>query len=143
VGAFNLMTLAHLTGDSTFADRIERTLRLFGARAAQSGRTVPMALAALSTYHAGMQQIVLAGDTTESLAPLAGVLNSRYLPNAIVVPVTAAHRPRLVQALEWLAPMTPRDGQPTAYVCRNFTCLEPVSSPEALREQIGDRRMSG
>ena len=47
-----------------------------------------------------------------------------------------AERDRLVQALPWLAPMTPRGGQATAYVCRNFTCLEPATSPEVLREQL-------
>jgi len=26
-----------------------------------------------------------------------------------------------------------RDGKPTAYVCRGFTCSEPVTDPQALK----------
>ena len=47
------------------AARIERTLRLFGARLEQMGRAVPMMAAALSAYTAGLQQIVVVGEGDE------------------------------------------------------------------------------
>jgi uncharacterized protein YyaL (SSP411 family) len=136
IGVLNLMTLAHLTGDDSLASRIELTLRMFAPRAAQSGRTVPMAMAALSTYHAGMPQIVLAAADERTAQPLRAVVRSRYLPTAVVVPIVEAHRAELARVLPWTAAMTLRDGSPTAYVCREFACLEPTIDGERLAEQL-------
>src|SRR5438093_9980302 len=55
VSVLNLLVLSHLVEEHP-ADRIERTLRLFGARLEQVGRGVPLMAAALSTYVAGVQQ---------------------------------------------------------------------------------------
>src|SRR5919197_1173928 len=58
VSVLNLIVLSHLIEDAQWPDRIERTLRLFGSRLEQAGRAVPMMAAAVSTYLAGVQQIV-------------------------------------------------------------------------------------
>jgi len=46
--------------DPQWTERIERTLRYFGARLEKIGRAVPMMAAALSVYTAGLQQVVIA-----------------------------------------------------------------------------------
>ncbi len=61
VSVMNLLVLSHL-GVGDFSDQITRTLGAFASRLAQSGRAAPMMLAALSTYHAGTPQLVIAGD---------------------------------------------------------------------------------
>jgi uncharacterized protein YyaL (SSP411 family) len=33
--------------------------------------------------------------------------------------------------------MALRDNRPTAYVCRDFTCREPVTTPAALDDVLG------
>jgi uncharacterized protein YyaL (SSP411 family) len=136
IGLMNLLTLAHLTADQVMTGKIEQTLRMFGGRAAQTGRTVPMALAALSTFHAGMPQIVVVGEDDAALRPLAAELRSRYLPTAIQVPVTARRQEAVSRLLPWVGHMTPRDERAAAYVCREFSCLSPATSPEALRAQL-------
>jgi uncharacterized protein YyaL (SSP411 family) len=136
IGVLNLMTLAHLTGEEALNARIEQTLRLFAGRGAQSGRTVPMALAALSTYHAGMAQVVLVGPDDAAIEPLKAVVRQRYLPTTVVVPVTEATSASVTRLLPWVAAMTPRGGVPTAYVCRAFACLEPATSADALARQL-------
>jgi uncharacterized protein YyaL (SSP411 family) len=35
--------------------------------------------------------------------------------------------------------MRMKDGRPTAFVCRDFTCREPVTAVEALTAQLGTR----
>jgi uncharacterized protein YyaL (SSP411 family) len=162
VGVLNLLTLSHLSGStpntstphtqspedgglgvgdsgvrSSFAERIERTLAMFGGSAAMRGRAVPMMLAALSTYHGRMPQIVVAGerDAADTRA-LVAVIRRHYLPTAVVVPLTAAHREALAQLLPWTASLRPRDGRATAYVCREFACQMPVTSPEELEAQL-------
>ena len=132
IAVLNLLTLSHLTADPLMTEKIERTLAAFAGRAAQMGRAVPMMLSALSTYHAGMPQLVLVGDAP-GVQPLLDVTRTRYRPNSVVVRVVPAHRDALAELLPWTSSMTMRDGQPTAYLCRHFACDAPVTSADALR----------
>jgi uncharacterized protein YyaL (SSP411 family) len=144
VSVLNLLTLAHLTPEPT-AQRldpnaqIDLTLGNFAARAAQSGRTVPMMLAALSTYHAGMPQVVLVGDReSDEMQALRDVVRRHYLPTAITVLVDAADRGILDSVLPWTAAMTAREGRPTAYVCRGFSCQAPTTDVRELDGQLNN-----
>jgi uncharacterized protein len=114
------------------AQKIERTLAAFAGRAAQMGRAVPMMLSALSTYHAGMPQLVLVGDEAGA-QPFLEVTRERYRPNSVVVRIDPAYRDAVAELLPWTAGMTMRDGRPTAYLCRDFACDAPVTAPDALR----------
>ena len=133
----NLLVLAHLTNTTGATERIERTFRAFSERLRTLGRAVPMMLTALSTYHAGMPQIVLVGDDT---GQMRRVLAGSYLPTSLLVPVEAARRDDLARLLPWIAAMTMRDGKGTAYVCRDFACQAPVTSADDLAKQVADLR---
>jgi uncharacterized protein len=99
---------------------------------------VPMMMAALSMYHAGLQQIVIVGQADgEDMRALAHAVAARYLPFAVVVPVAPGERQaQLADLLPFVGSMTLRDGRATAYVCRAFTCRAPVTAPEALAAQL-------
>jgi hypothetical protein len=137
VAVLNLLALSHLTGEAAMAEKIERTLATFATRAAQQARAVPMMLAALSTYHAGMPQIVIAGDRNASdTRALTDIIRRRYLPDAVVVTADRARRDDLARLLPWIAAMQPRDGRAAAYVCRDFTCQQPATSADDLARQL-------
>ena len=151
IGVLNLLALAHLSPEPKPQspepkaqspepkDQIELTLGNFASRAAQSGRIVPMMLAALSTYHAGMPQVVLVGDgAARDLQALHDVVRRRYLPTTITVPVDSSNRARLDRVLPWMAAMTTRDGRPTAYVCRDFSCQAPTTEARELDGQLSN-----
>jgi uncharacterized protein YyaL (SSP411 family) len=149
VSVLNLLTLAHLTPEPN-AQRpepstqrldpnaqIDLTLGNFASRAAQSGRTVPMMLAALSTYHSGMPQVVIVGDpASEETQSLLEMVRSRYLPTAITVLVNSSNRRPLDRMLPWMTAMKERDGRPTAYVCRDFSCQTPTTDARELDGQL-------
>jgi len=116
VSVMNLLTLSHLTNDEGFERSIDRAIGLFASRLEQGARTVPMMLAALSAYHAGLSQIVIAGE------PMLEVLRRRYLPFAIKIPLVREHAGALARLLPWTESMAKGTGKATAYVCRNFTC---------------------
>jgi uncharacterized protein YyaL (SSP411 family) len=96
----NLLMLSHLVDEAPWADRIERTLRLFGTRLEQMGRAVPMMAAALSTYIAGLQQIVIVGsDRKEEADALVRGLAEQYLPFAVTLRVDRAGQAALAGIL--------------------------------------------
>jgi uncharacterized protein YyaL (SSP411 family) len=138
IGVMNLLTLAHLTGEPHLFERIEQTLKMFGARLGQIARAVPMMMASLATYHAKVAQIVVVGprehpDTVALLQEVAG----KYQPFSIVIPLEpGARQAELARALPFIAEMKMRDGRSTAYLCRDFTCDAPVTDPSLLREKL-------
>ena len=135
VSVLNLLQLSHLVDDATWSERVERTLRLFGSRLEQMGRGVPMMAAALSTYVAGMQQVVIV-EGESGAADLRRAVAMRYLPFAITLDVTADRRRGLSGSLPFVAAMEPVGGASAVYVCRNFACRQPVTTVDALKAEL-------
>jgi uncharacterized protein YyaL (SSP411 family) len=133
VSVMNLMVLAHLVEDPRWTERVDRTLRLFSARLEQLGRAVPMMAAALSTYHAGLQQIVLVGE--EGRADLERAVGSRYRPFAIMLSLDD-NQEAIAALAPWIAAMKPLGNKATAFVCQNFTCERPLTNADELRQRL-------
>ena len=134
VGVYNLLTLSHLTGDSTYDERARKVLAGFSARLTSLGRALPFMASALSIAHAASEQIIVVGPAEdERTRRLWGAANTRFRPFATMLPLTPGDRQQtLAQLLPWIASMSMRDGAPTAYVCRNFACEAPVVEPSLL-----------
>jgi hypothetical protein len=140
VSALNLLTLAHLVGGDTWAAQIEQVLASVGARTGHAGRATPLMLAALSSYHAGSQQLVIVGDAgAADTDALQHVARRRYRPSMILIPLRPAHRHALSARLPWLRSLEMREGRATAYLCRGFTCEFPVTSAEELERKMDGR----
>ena len=133
MSVMNLLTLSHLMDDAGWTKKIEQTLCLFGSRLEQLGRAVPMMAAALSTYMAGSQQVVVVG---ENAGALTRAVATRYLPFAISLRLTAGQQTVLAESLPFLAAMKPVNDAATAYVCRNFSCRAPATSAEDLENEL-------
>jgi uncharacterized protein YyaL (SSP411 family) len=141
ISTLNLLFLSHLVDDASWPERIEKTLKLFGSRLEQSGRAVPMMSAVLATYVAGIQQIVVATERegagfSDSVPSLEHAVATRYLPFAMILTVTAGNRNALADLLPLVASMHPVDGRPAVYVCRDFACRQPVTTVDALQQEL-------
>ena len=138
IAALNSLTLAHLTGASASLARAERTLARYGPRLGAAARVVPMMLCALSARHAGLSQVVIAGRSAhESTRRLWRELASHYLPFVITVPANeGAADDTLTRMLPFVAAMSSANGEARAYVCRDFTCRQPVTTPDGLRREL-------
>jgi uncharacterized protein YyaL (SSP411 family) len=138
VSVANLLTITHLVPDSGRQDRISRTFSAFADRLSRFGQAAPFMMGTLSAWHAGVSQIVIAEGQDDTAAGMLDVLATTYRPFAIVIPrVRTFDVVRWGQRLPFVAAMQPTDGRSTAYVCREFACQQPVSTPEALQEQLG------
>jgi uncharacterized protein YyaL (SSP411 family) len=135
VGAWNLLTLSHLTGDPEYATRAQHVFSAFAGKLASQGRALPMMSAALSISQAPPEQIVVVGDSSAAdQGALWAAANQRYRPFAQTLRIVPGiEQQRLATLLPWMASMTPRDGRASAYVCRNFACETPTQDPEAVR----------
>jgi uncharacterized protein YyaL (SSP411 family) len=137
LSVLNLLVLSHLFPEAGYEERIERAFGLFATRITQVSRAVPMMLAALSSYHAGMSQLVIVGEPDDPEAQRMLQLAGRsYLPFTVTVPISKDHRQMLARVLPWTSAMTMRGGKATAYLCRAFACDAPTTSHEELNEKL-------
>jgi uncharacterized protein YyaL (SSP411 family) len=74
-------------------------------------------------------EIAILGCGAEADA-MRRVVNSTFVPNRILVAADSAIDLPLLQGKEMI------DGKPTAFVCRNYACQLPVTTPDALAEQL-------
>jgi uncharacterized protein YyaL (SSP411 family) len=136
VATLNALTIAHLTGDTTARQRAERTLERYGTRLGAAARAVPMMLCALSGWHAGYSQIVIAG-ASDAASALRQEVARYYLPFSILVPVTpGAAQDALARVLPFITGMKPRTDAAAAYVCRDFACRQPVTTARDLAREL-------
>src|SRR5262245_49025666 len=137
VSVMNLLILEHLVEDARWAERIDRTLRLFASRLELLGRAVPMMAAALSTYRAGLQQIVIVGE--HGRADLERAVGGRYHPFTVTLTLDD-NRDALATIAPWIGEMRPIENKATAFVCQNFVCERPITSADALVQKLEARR---
>jgi uncharacterized protein len=138
VAVHNLIVLVHLIPRDDWSARAERTLGRLGARAGEAGRAVPFLLSALAAWHAPLQQIVVVGAKGDEVGrALWRATQQRFLPFSITLPVEPGpSQEALSERLPFLRSLVTSGGQPTAYVCRGFTCDRPVSTAEELAQLI-------
>ena len=141
VAVGNLQTIAHLTGDAATAARAAEVLAGFGGRFGQSARSSPMMMAALTRHHAppdGVTQVVIVGEHGDAATrELERVVAACYLPFAVRVVVAPGDaQARLAERAPFIGAMRQIDGRPTAYVCADFACREPVTEPARLEAQL-------
>ena len=136
VGVWNLLSLAHLTGDMSYEQRAAQVFGTFSTRLIPLGRALPFMSAALSMAHAAPEQIVIVGDPAgDDTAALWRAVNEKYRPFASIIRIVPGDRhQRLGTLMPWLSAMTSRDGKATAYVCRNFACEAPTTDADTLRQ---------
>jgi uncharacterized protein YyaL (SSP411 family) len=138
VSVLNLLVLSHLVQNDDSGEKIERTLQLFGDRMVTIGRAVPMMLAALSSYHAGTSQLVIAGRPDDpSMMTMMQTAGRMYLPFMVTVPLVPEHRDAMQRVLPWAGNFEASEaGIATAYLCRNFACDAPTTSVDVLRSRL-------
>jgi uncharacterized protein YyaL (SSP411 family) len=134
VAIMNLLTLSHLVPGGGRAERASRALARYGPHLGQAARVVPLTLASLAAYHAGLTQVVIVGPRGRpDTAALRHEVARRYLPFAVVVPVEpGGAQTALSRVLPWIHAMGEIGGRSAAYVCRGFACQRPVTEPGEL-----------
>ena len=131
-----LLRLAALTGIERYRVAAERAMRSAHMYLSRYPTAVGHWLGALDFHLGSQKEIAFIGNRDGSdLNALLASLNSRYMPNKVVVAATPD------EAFEWedlpvLDGRTMINGQATAYVCENFVCKLPVNSVEAFIEQL-------
>ena len=121
MAALGLLRLAALTGERRYQHHAEQILTLVGSLATTHPLAFPELLCAVDFHSSGATEVAVVGERPD----LVAAVHARYLPNAV---------------LAWGEPydsplwQSRRDG--FAYVCRDYACLAPVDTADALVAQL-------
>jgi hypothetical protein len=131
-----LLRLARLTGEGNYDERAEKTLAFVSGNAAQMPRAYLRMLCALDFLIRDPREIAIAGPIDDGrVGQMLETVRRPYLPNKVV----AQHDPSANGAGDAVPLLVEKDlvnGEPAAYVCENFACQQPITTPEDLADML-------
>jgi uncharacterized protein YyaL (SSP411 family) len=137
VATLNLLRLYYYTGDEELIQKAEQTLRLFRDRMEDEPFSFGQMLCALDFYLETPKEIAIIGRSDQVDAQsLLRLVHETYIPNKILVVIDPAVGAGDALAHLPVGEMTQLEGKATAYVCHNFACSVPTTTPEALAELL-------
>jgi len=145
VAAMNLLRLDGLLGSGGSGPRRERALRALDAfrpRWTETPQSMPQLLCALELALDVPRHVVLAGTVgAADFSALADVVHERLGPLRSVLAVDPGREEAgwLLRQSPWLEGQRPVGGRAAAYVCEEYACQAPVTSPAELRALLGGR----
>jgi hypothetical protein len=133
----NLLKLAHITGDMTYADDAEKVGQAFSEAAQQSPGSYTMLLSAVEFATGNTQEIVITGDWKDQLTQqFLKTIQSLFLPNAIINYRPPQNAASTIDLIPYTKDLTPLNNLPTVYICRNFTCELPITDLPTLKSKL-------
>jgi len=134
VAAYALLRLSKFTGDRKWAQYPESIFKRMQDLILRQPGSFAHLLCAIDFYCGCPKEIAVVGDPeAEETRALLNQIFQVYLPNKVVAcgsdsgTFLLKNRSRV-------------NGKTAVYVCENFTCKAPVTSPDGLREVLGAKR---
>jgi uncharacterized protein len=125
-----LLRLAAFTGETSYRQRADDYLQSMADILVQHPQAFGYVLGALDFALSASKEIALVGSLQrDDTQALLHVVNARYLPNSVLACANEEGQGKIVPLL---ADRPGKGGQATAYVCQNFACQSPVTTPEEL-----------
>jgi uncharacterized protein YyaL (SSP411 family) len=134
VAAEALLRLSVLTDNEDYRRKAVNVLRLVRDAVERYPSAFGYALGAIDFHLSTPKEIVVVGEA-EQARPLLREVWARYLPNKVVV-VSSGVDEAAAALVPLLRERKAQGGRATAYVCENYTCLQPVGTAEELAAQL-------
>jgi hypothetical protein len=131
-----LLRLAAYTGEDGYRARAETILRPLAPAMAEHPSALSQMLIALDFLIGPAYEVAIIGDPAAAdTRALLDALHQQFRPN-LVLAVARPDDSAASTIVPLLQERPQRNGAATAYVCQNFACKEPVTTPEALAAQL-------
>jgi uncharacterized protein len=136
VAANVLLRLGVLTGNKDYERHAITIFRLTTNYLQRYPSGFGRLLCAFDFYVSQPKEIAIIGNPdSEAMRALVRQVWSLYLPNKVIVQAQP-EAPRATELIPLLAQRESVEGRATAYVCENYACKQPVTSPADLKAQL-------
>jgi len=134
--AMALLKLSLMTGETSLQRPALEILRMMQQPMARMPSSFGYLLCSLDLYLSEPKEVALVGDPgSHEIRLFVNEVFSRYLPNKVIASSKEGD-PSATESIGLLRGKSAIDGRPTAYVCRDYVCLAPVTTPEELAVQL-------
>ncbi len=143
MAAWALLRLAKLCDNKDYAAKATRILSVNQANLENAPRGFLKMLCVADFYLGPTREIAIAGAPgSDPVENFLDVLRSHYLPNKVVALIdpSSPDSASLEAQVPLLAAKTLVNGRPAVYVCENFACKQPVTTPDDLLRALGIKR---
>ncbi len=140
VQLMNLLRLAVMLGDARLRELADRTMTAFASQVQAAPWSSERFLGAVEFARVGPVELAIVGDpTAPATRALLQEIHGTYLPNRVLM-LRDPRRPKDGVSSPLLADRELIDGRPAAYLCRNYACQRPVTTPAELARQLAGVR---
>jgi len=138
VALLNLLRLNKMTGELDWSEKADQLLRSFSATISGFPMAYTQGLNALDWVVGPSQEIVIAGDPDHPVSrEMVRLVREAFLPNKILLfKSTGSEGEALNRVASFAESMVPASDKPTAYVCEQYACRQPVQEVEELRKVL-------
>lgn len=136
VAALNFMKLSRLTGKYELEEKAQEILKAFGREIESYPRAYSFSLLTLLFSESKAKEItVTAEDYSHVAKEMLDVINEKYDPYSTLLYYIKGDK-NLEEISTFVKDYNAVSGKPTAYVCENFSCKEPITEVEVLRKML-------
>jgi len=140
-----LLKLAKLTGKAEYLNLVEEIFRLYSPHFTRMPDQFANLLNAMDMYlfHGPEIALILPPASRERQDPLLLAIHSKFYPNKVMAVARAGDQKaedegKGAPALTLFQDRVAENSKTTVYICRNFTCEQPVNDLDKLKEKIAD-----
>jgi uncharacterized protein YyaL (SSP411 family) len=134
VALYNMLRLSRMTGDTQIEERARQVMETFGGEVGYNPTAHSFFMSALLFSLQPTREVVITARSREDAQGMLDRINGSFVPFATFLLNTGD------EELHEIAPFTREqkmvEQKPTAYVCKDFTCLEPVTEVDALQGML-------
>jgi uncharacterized protein YyaL (SSP411 family) len=144
IAASNLIRLGQIRNQKEWQEMAKRLIESFGTTIDKYPQALPLMLSAWQTLNSKPMQAVIAGTRgAQDTAALIRVAD-RYLPphSQFLLADGDENQRFLSEQLPFMENVSTLGDQATAYVCVDFTCSLPVTSPQSLKQLLTEQKKS-
>ena len=140
VAFLNLLKLARITGDNQYRGMAEKMAAGIMVEAGEYPPGYTMFLCGLDFMFGPTGEIVIAGevDAPETVAARKIINENLSLNRVVILHSPGSEGEELEKMTEYTKYQPMIGGKTTFYLCRNYTCEKPVTSPEKLKKKMKD-----
>jgi len=134
VALYNMLRLSRMTGDTQIEERARQVMENFGGEVGHNPTAHSFFMSALLFSLQPTREVVITARSREDAQGMLNRINGSFVPFATFLLNTGD------EELHEIAPFTREqkmvEQKPTAYVCKNYACLEPVTGADALQSLL-------
>ena len=135
VAALNLLRLSKMTGNIKYEKYVATLFESFGGNVEENPNSSSYFMMALMFSAAGTREIILAGDKMQDEThEMIKEISKRFLPFTTVI--FNNDELSTYSLIPFAKEHKPVDNMPTAYVCENYACNEPITSINQLIDKL-------